>query len=875
MNDPFDRLQQAFDRVEPPDQWQTIEARAADDDAERVPTTDAGSGRRALLWWAAAAAVVALVVGGVVAIDRRSGPAPADVPTSTVPAPAPPRSLDCSSAEELSALVELLDAGQPPVTGEHPRGLGAMLDRAPHVVLVSTVTRISRRDGFTRLELATPEYLLGDGPVDAISFRSTWETDGPDPLDESVVVRGARLVAFARSLSSSPVWVPDPDGLYLGCAGTEIPARGVRGAVPDFLGGSIDEIAAQLTAGMARADTPSTTTVPSTTAPAGAPGRSTVPMECRGEADLTALIDALRTGLSRIGDEGSDGDVFTLMGRNAAVVRGTLLRVSRGPAGETVFTLGAVQSVYGDPATIGADFTGPFMAQVTADDPLVAGVTASGAELLAVVRPSATVPDGWVADSQGLFVACSDGSTRVRPVAMPAGFLDHSSLDAMAAQLAAHHPEVDPGPWGQPCTDLSSSPAPTTDPPEWEAFGPLGPVPGLDIALPVETPPTGNAAATAAAARIDGGLLVSVRSGGAVRHGGIVAAVGHDGSLRWRRCVAGYLDLAVPVGGGTRVLVRSGQIDGDIDDLDWVFLDAATGAELELPGDIAVRGGAMFGGRFAVFHVADHAMIDATSTVAVLDTETSTITEVPYPGGAFNHAGGTVRLSAYDVDGVAVLGLPGRDGRPVRVYVDGEWGPFDPSSSSPAMQALSAHIAADVDASFDATAATGLAAFDGWGNELWRRPDLGGHGGEGFGVAGPFGSGSRRVYLVNGCVDPPPGTFCEETVLMAVDAADGRTVWTSGERRGLGIAAGDLAIVTTDAGGDAYEMIDVHTGGRVEGTPIWEGNGSFRTDCCGGYEYQRAEVDGALAWTLMYDHIVVWYPAGTTASTVAVDLLGE
>lgn len=158
------------------------------------------------------------------------------------------------------------------------------------------------------------------------------------------------------------------------------------------------------------------------------------------------------------------------------------------------------------------------------------------------------------------------------------------------------------------------------------------------------------------------------------------------------------------------------------------------------------------------------------------------------------------------------------------------------------------------------------------GTERWRRDDLIDPGDEGFRVAGSGIDG--HPVLVRACIgDRDQGGQCRRG-LLGLDGDDGSTVWQLDDDFGVSLIADGYAIVTDpDGPGSTYQLIDLDTGARVpdgiSGAP-----GAFLAECCGGYDYNRVERDGALAWSVASHWLDVWFPADRAGPGVAVDVLG-
>ena len=184
---------------------------------------------------------------------------------------------------------------------------------------------------------------------------------------------------------------------------------------------------------------------------------------------------------------------------------------------------------------------------------------------------------------------------------------------------------------------------------------------------------------------------------------------------------------------------------------------------------------------------------------------------------------------------------------------------------------------------FDRSAAPGSATLrrvDANGAVLWQRDDLFEMVGEGFRVSGSQSNGSGEVTIVFACVGSPvdwnaldPAQPCPYA-LLGVGTDDGETRWQLDGSHGVPLIADGHAIVTSPVpGGAGAQLIDVFTGEVIAGGVSSEPD-AFLEECCGGYDWNRVENDGAVAWSIATDALNVWYPADLPGAGGVVDLLG-
>ena len=166
------------------------------------------------------------------------------------------------------------------------------------------------------------------------------------------------------------------------------------------------------------------------------------------------------------------------------------------------------------------------------------------------------------------------------------------------------------------------------------------------------------------------------------------------------------------------------------------------------------------------------------------------------------------------------------------------------------------------------------------GEVLWRRDDLYGTSMEGFRTSNSETNGTDDVTLVFGCVGQPIDPYATNMdelcpfALVGIDTNNGRTVWQVDGSYAVSLIADGYAIVTPiPTYGASSELLDVFTGQIVPDGVSSEPN-AFLEECCGGYDYNRVEGDGAIAWTVATDVLNVWFPADLPGPGTTLDLLG-
>ncbi len=162
----------------------------------------------------------------------------------------------------------------------------------------------------------------------------------------------------------------------------------------------------------------------------------------------------------------------------------------------------------------------------------------------------------------------------------------------------------------------------------------------------------------------------------------------------------------------------------------------------------------------------------------------------------------------------------------------------------------------------------GLASWDATGDVLWSS-DIRFPSREGF----MYGrSGDVEVAVSCGPVDDV--SPCPDERVVGVDADTGRELWSLPGWRIVGPMADGIAYVTDTVDVMAGEqptgwfVLDTRTG-RVADAPSWSALDTFRTGCCGEYDYQHTSHLGGILVAVSGSTMRVWLPASLTPPTVA------
>ena len=429
-----------------------------------------------------------------------------------------------------------------------------------------------------------------------------------------------------------------------------------------------------------------------------------------------------------------------------------------------------------------------------------------------------------------------------------------------------------------------------------DAFGALPAEPTLQISLPV-----GRATATAGPVvpgviekRIPGGVLLAIgASGSASTHGSIVAAVDADEARRWVRCYADRIDgvfvapaSSVPTKALVEFAPRERTSDRTSKLADWKVLSLDNGSLVTTLTDLLASQGVDPGITLAGFPKTtssskivlgppDDTVIDiARDHMFVLDLQTFTVESIPFPPSSAGFPLFSAQIEFAD-SGELVLntrlkGLPAVEA----AYHAGAW-----TTSAPILR-----TAYGPRAQF-AESGSGLIGFDALGHPIWRYDNVSPPQGEGFRIAT-----SGAVTVVSGCFAVPDPKGCIPTSLAGIATKTGKVLWqirgwhlvsAIGDGRALisgpstiagSATAGGVTPVAQAPGAGPWLLIDTATGKLVDSSQQWADPNAFRTECCGGGEFEWVGREGGVVTAVDGTDVAIWYPsaAGLAAATVSL-----
>jgi hypothetical protein len=411
--------------------------------------------------------------------------------------------------------------------------------------------------------------------------------------------------------------------------------------------------------------------------------------------------------------------------------------------------------------------------------------------------------------------------------------------------------------WTPPCVDqpaLSASPA--EDDPLLETFGPLGSVPALEIVLPLpSSTDESSQAPSARVERVPGGLalLVAPSTLSALDGGAFVTVVGHDGQVRWQRCLDPTGVVSSLLAGGSTLLVGTYAIETG--EPSWMAFDPLTGGDMEPPSEIAGLSAYPYGDRYVLLRRPDipgvESVVAAEDHMALFDRTTGTVEAIPYPATADGQSPGLLEF--------AFVGdtLVQRSNRvPIAVFDGEQW-----LTDGESLVSLVVPEAMTVPAG-DVLVWVGR---NGAGEELWRKPEWHDPMTEGFQSIATDG-----VTILRACKASDEAGLCTEGVFAGVETATGEVLWERPEQQAAMVAGDGFALVTRSDG--RYAMIDARTGEPTDPSQEFL-PGSFMQGCCGEDEVLWTARRGGLVAAVDYQNVNVWYPEAMTSATTTVHLL--
>jgi hypothetical protein len=505
---------------------------------------------------------------------------------------------------------------------------------------------------------------------------------------------------------------------------------------------------------------------------------------------------------------------------------------------------------------------------------------------------------GWMVFVVSLLAACGSDSGRpasVEPEVTPPTTSTTSApestavAETTAATVAATTSTTAPSKVGfdpactdvEPTRDLASS-----DEAALDVFGPIGTVPSVEVELPQgHSQKTGELMTTSAAStRIPGGVLLNIGSNSSGYFpGGMLAAIDHDGTLRWVHCFdQGIRSVVVapPDSSPTEALIGTYvPVANALGSIEWNLISLVDGTVTRSLDDVIAASGidgpstdvipiATGAGTVVLGPDPDHVVDAKSDRLLRLDLGAMTATEVPYPPEFDGHPSRDLRLDI-GVGGQPLQMTIAPDSGlqlPASVEVDGAW-VTKPGSLRKAWPVTAGYsFLPNADGAFPA-----LEAYDATGRVRWKRDDVAMRIGEGF-SAGVDGDVVVAVSCVTVDVDVQP---CENFRTGGYSMVDGHTLWQLDGFR-LVTALGDghamISVPSESESVQGWMLIDTDTGELIANDQQWDDPAAFNSECCGGDEYVRVtRLDGVLA-VFSNQFVRIWHPQAVAHPTVEITL---
>lgn len=384
-----------FDEVAEPDQWDAIVRRAERDEvAAPVPT-------RRTPWVLVAAAGVLVLAGALVLGGRGEG---GDITTmstpeteATPPAPdatlPPPEAVKCGDDSSLAEIATLMAfTGGIPYDYRIAPDLETLVGRS-RLVARATIDSIAADGRFTVLEVSGVHVLTGvlAAPLTRVAAPGRWTQERErirfDGLDVMLFLHAAELVPGTN-------WIPDIQGIVIGCDDVGGTAQLLEPLPPDADVSSVDSLAAAV---LAVNHPPS-------------PG-----VACTGDGSLAEISTLLLSGTSDHEPRGS-GDPASRIDQSDVVVAASLHSVSRDRDGWLVYGVSNVEVLAGDRG-VAVGRLAVEAPDVPDPDPIAEQITLESVRVVAYLDADASAPGGWRPDMGGMLLAACDGGDAVAIIA--------------------------------------------------------------------------------------------------------------------------------------------------------------------------------------------------------------------------------------------------------------------------------------------------------------------------------------------------------------------------------------------------------------------------------------------------------------------------
>lgn len=426
-----------------------------------------------------------------------------------------------------------------------------------------------------------------------------------------------------------------------------------------------------------------------------------------------------------------------------------------------------------------------------------------------------------------------------------------------------------------------SRPLPALDTSGLETFGPLGDEPVVQVLLPRVVVDDVADWVRVGAFPVPGGLLLVLRPYSGLPEVAMLTVVDTDGAVRWIRCLDGPAPIVnVAPDGGEGAMAALSWITYDAKGVAssrielWSLADGALArtwdevlADAGVPTVATADLGLVYTGAADLLVVAASTNRPATADdrLYLVDPRTAAVDLLPFPPTLIGTPLDQVQLSSLPDGRLARFGeANGLNSGRVLAVQDGDSWSTDPADLDAARPVYANFLYGDQ--------RQALAAFDGTGDELWRRDDLLAVPAEGFAVAV-----ETDVVLARVCTGPPSedgSDFCPGAKMVALDAATGTTLW---EREGwwtASVVGSGRALMNGpfDTGSGVsppWRVVDLRSGEQV-GERTWTDPWRFGIGCCD--DPATVTWSGGVVVSIDEETLELWYPEARTTPLVVVDL---
>ena len=350
-----------------------------------------------------------------------------------------------------------------------------------------------------------------------------------------------------------------------------------------------------------------------------------------------------------------------------------------------------------------------------------------------------------------------------------------------------------------------------------------------------------------------------------------LAVIDLDGTVRWRRCLAGAGTYAGVLTGADPPTIHVALNDHAAGTSELRQFNPSNGFD---QGTIPLDGlvvSSTVGGRALATLPWTAGAVEPGAEMALADVTEVFPEAIPYPDVAIGRAPDAVYYALVEIGGEVLIAATDMSSSTADlVYRGGSWSddPADLRELPPTLRIP--YAAAD----------PGLQLLDGAGDVVWTVPGFHSISREGFNSAV-----ADSVVLAMDCPGWTEENSCSwvgetppEERLVAYDIDTGDELWSRPGGRSFAAIDGDRAIMVDDLDGDGeldgWRLVDLRTGDTPAGVEVteWAADDIFFNECCGAGDYVFTHLDGGVLFESNEDRVRVWLPPEVTTASVSVDL---